>query len=491
MHIPAYAYATIRTALPTVPTSRHVGCMDCCLCDEPFDDRVPVPLSPTETSGLFACHPCLTRLVARARRSRDLALTQEAELAQAESAAWTRTRERHLAGLESVRNAAEAVARLAGDETLEPLRIAGLLVSLESAYAWVTGDAPEPPPSADPADTSLKDGGFRLTLEMISAREAVADRLAYHLINEATPAEPELCEGFECPEGCDGRHGSSHIDCGPDAIFEDLTQQEVVVERQNPVPSHQPKGRTHSATDTARESTVTDMTEQLVAVLEYFGVDADDPEILVSAAAVGLVADAWRAGPLDAIQAADGGPSDGEMLAQSVDLYRRARAALTEPREDGPEALLAFQAVASDVNLPWAGGSYFTIRASGEPTEEFVKHVDDRVWYTSKVMREQGWRAGLLHRAASAAFKAPAHFGMPGWPTTVASAMERLAALDRSDAPAALADLAAVKSALLEAPDRLGADALDWISNRVLLASHPVDSPLPESEQTQQPGVTP
>ncbi|MEU1406219.1 hypothetical protein ABZ471_28315 [Streptomyces sp. NPDC005728] len=51
-------------------------------------------------------------------------------------------------------------------------------------------------------------------------------------------------------------------------------------------------------------------------------------------------------------------------------------------------------------------------------------------------MREQGRRAGLLHRAASAAFKAPAHFGMPGWPG--AAAMERLAVLDRSGAPEAL-----------------------------------------------------
>ncbi|MEE4594316.1 hypothetical protein V2J94_20905 [Streptomyces sp. DSM 41524] len=157
------------------------------------------------------------------------------------------------------------------------------------------------------------------------------------------------------------------------------------------------------------------------------------------------------------------------MFAQSVDRYRRARAALIAAGEHGPEALLAFQAVASDVDLPWAGGSCFTLRTSGEPTDEFVQQLDDRVWYTSETMRQRGWRAGVLHRAASAAVKAPTRFGMPGWPATVASAMERVAALDRSDAPEALTDLTAVEAALREAPDRLGADALDWLCARGVL----------------------
>jgi hypothetical protein len=57
---------------------------------------------------------------------------------------------------------------------------------------------------------------------------------------------------------------------------------------------------------------------------------------------------------------------------------------------------------------------------------------------------------------------------MPGWPSAVTSAMERLAALDRSDAPGALADLAVVEATLREAPDRLGVSALDWLAARSL-----------------------
>lgn len=276
-----------------------------------------------------------------------------------------------------------------------------------------------------------------------------------------------MCEEFDCPKGCSGRHDSSDIDCGPDAVFEDLAEHGVVVEHPGTAPIRS-RWRTLPP-DPAQGRPVPEMAEQFTAALEHFGIDPTDTEVLISAAAVGLVADTWRDGPLDAIHAAAAGPSDGEILAQSIDLYRTAREALTAARTDGPEALLAFQAVAADLQLPWAGGSSFTLRGCGEPTEEFVQHLDDRVWFTSKLIREQGWQAGLLHRAASAALKAPTHFGMERWPDRVTEALARLTAVDRSGAPEALADLAAVEAALLEAPDRLGVAALDWLCVRGVL----------------------
>ncbi|OCC07660.1 hypothetical protein [Streptomyces sp. PTY087I2] len=470
MHIPAYAHAMIRAALPGMPTYRHVEGRDCCLCDESFgEDLAAIPLGPTPTSGLFGCCPCLTRLVTRARRTRDAALQRDAERARVESAAWLPLREAHLARLDGVREAAEAVTGLAQDESVKALQVAWLLISLESAYTWVP-ETPEPPASVGSGDPELKDTRFRLALGMVAAREAVAERLAYHLINEAQTEAPEMCEEFECPEGCTGRHDSSHIDCGPDAVYEDLAEHGIIVEQ----PEHEPLSP--RLTDLPGENEAKaerppfpGMEEQAPAVLKHFGVDADDADALLSAAAVGLVVDTWRKGPLDAIHAAADGPSDGEIFAQSVDLYRRARAALTAARENGPEALLAFVAVASDVDLPWAGGSSFALRTVSKPVAEFVQQVDDRVRFTARVMREQGWRAALLHRALSAAVKASAHFGMPRWPTTVASVAERLAELDRSNAPEALADLTSVETALLEAPDRLGVDALEWISRHTPL----------------------
>ncbi|MFD7981541.1 hypothetical protein [Streptomyces sp. NPDC059071] len=519
MHIPAYARATIRAALPTLPTSRHVGAVDCCLCDEPFGDRAVVPLGPTPESGLFGCRPCLTRLVTQARKARDSALVRDAERARAESAEWEPARARHLARLDRVREAAEAVAELARDEDTAALRVAWLLVSLESAYTWLP-EAPEPPPSVGGEAPELKDGAFRLDLAMISAREAVAERLAYHLLNEAQGDEPEMCEEFGCPADCSGQHDSSHIDCGPDAVFDDLAEHGVALEKPEPEPlgpalrallertSAAPEasgarseasgpgagwtpessgpgaGRAPASsgswgsgagpTSTESEGRLAELVEGCEAILAHFAVSADDPEILLSAAAVGLVHDAWREGPLDEIHAREDGPSDGEIVAQGVDLYRRARAALLAARASGPEALSAFVAVASDVRLRWAGGSGFLLRhaAAGPDDEslaEFVRHVESRVWFTGEVMRARGWRGALLHRAASAAFKAPGHFGMPAWPAVVDAAVRRLAGMDRSGAPEGLADLDAVERALREAPDRLGVAALDWLARRGLL----------------------
>ncbi|WP_369168813.1 hypothetical protein AB5J49_13260 [Streptomyces sp. R28] len=469
MHIPEYAHALIQSALPSVPTSRQVGAVDCCLCDRPFEDRLPVALGPTPESGLFGCHPCLRRLVTQARRARDAALTQDAEQALAQAAVWRPARERHLARLDRVRQAAEAVAELAAGDRTEPLQVAWLLVSLESAYTWIP-DAPEPPATAAEEATELKEEGFRLDLAMITAREAVADRLVYHLINEAQPPEPEMCEEFECPQDCSGRHDSTHIDCGPDEVFEDLLRHGVTVQRPEPEPpSPRLMALLEGAGTEEKPTPLPGIEEGAPAVLAHLGIDTDDTDVLVSAAAVGLVADAWREGPLDRIHAADDGPSDGEIFAQSVDLYRWARAALLAARDEGPEELLAFVAIASDLDLPWAGGSPFTLRAVSAPVAELVQQIDDRVWFTTEVIRGQGWRAALLHRALSAASRAPRHFGMPSWPDTVRTVMERLALLDRSDAPEALADLTAVQAALLEAPDELGAQALDWISRQALL----------------------
>lgn len=467
MHLPPYSHATIRSALPTVPTSRQVGGLDCCLCDEPFDGKAPIPLGPTETSGLFGCRPCLQRLVARARRKRYTALVEKAEDERAVSVRWAETRGWYLAGLEGVRKAAESVAQVARESEVEALRTAWLLISLESAHDWATDKAPEPPASVGDSDTEIEDASFRLSLEMISAREAVAHRLVYHLINESAPADPDMCAEFECPEDCSGRHDTDHIDCGPDEVFDELHQHGITVEREKPgvTPHH----RTPPPYDTPLDPGVPEMIKELPSLLRHLGIDPDDSETVLSAAAVGLVREAWRDGPLDTIHASDNGPSDGDIFAQSVDLYRRARAALLEASEDGPDALLAFQAVAADVDLPWAGDSRFTLRASGEPTEDFIQHLDGRVWFTAKVMQEHGWRDALLHRASIGAFKAPASFGMPRWPKTVARALEHLEQLNRSDAPTALDDLAAVEIALLEAPDRLGVGALDWLSARIPL----------------------
>ncbi|WP_422771146.1 hypothetical protein ACN28C_31645 [Plantactinospora sp. WMMC1484] len=94
------------------------------------------------------------------------------------------------------------------------------------SYRWGprntrVADAPEPPASIDREDPEFKGEVFRLDLAIIEAREA-AERLAYHLVNDQLPEEPEMCDEFKCSESCSGRHETSHVDCGPDVVFDDL-----------------------------------------------------------------------------------------------------------------------------------------------------------------------------------------------------------------------------------------------------------------------------
>lgn len=236
MHIPAYAHATIRAALPTVPAPSQVQGVNCCLCDMPFRGRVCVPLNTFTESDLKACRPCLTRLVAQARQLRETVFTEETNRIQAALAAWKVTQDRYLATIERVRQAAEAVTQLVEDGDIAPLRTAWLHISLESAYAWVAEDKPEAPGTADPSDTSVQEAEVGLFMAMTMSREAVADRLAYHFINEDSPLEPEMCAELECPAGCSGKHEISSIDCGPDTIFEDLMEQGIPLQSEQARP---------------------------------------------------------------------------------------------------------------------------------------------------------------------------------------------------------------------------------------------------------------
>ncbi|MFD4654254.1 hypothetical protein ACFWP2_01365 [Kitasatospora sp. NPDC058444] len=469
MHIPAYAHGTIRAALPAVPTGRQMASVDCCVCGAPFGrDLGAVPLGPAPEAGLSGCRPCLSRLVTRARTTRDAALSRNAEQVRKDSEAWESLRDQHLAQLDAVGRAAEEVAELAGNEEIPPLRVAWLLISLESAYTWIP-DAPEPPPAIDQEDHLLTSAEIRLGSAMITARGAAAGRLAYHLINEAQSDEPEMCEELECPEDCPGRHDVSNIDCGPEAIFEGLQQHGVTIEEPGPPPLPSRLAALLPPQPEEQPPLFPGLEEQASTALAHLGIDADDPEVLLSAAAAGLAAEALLNEPLEAIRAAPGGPNAGDVFAQGVDLYRRARKALIAARNDGPERLGAFTAVATDLDLPWAGGSRFTLRAASGPVADFIRNIEEQVWITEELMRRQGWRDALLHRAFTAVFKATHHFGMPGWPTVVDAAMKRLASLDRLSAPPELVDLRAVETALLQEPDRLGANALEWLVRHALL----------------------
>jgi hypothetical protein len=243
MHIPAYAHATIRVALPPDPTDTQAQGLNCCLCSRPFEALAPVALTLVAESDLSACRPCLTQLVSQARQSRDAAYTEEARRVRSDQAKWIAARDRYLAQATRVRQAAESVARLACDDNVTAHGVAWLYVALESAYAW--GRDGEPTDSQPTQSTiSIKEASTDVFIAMTLAREAIADRLAYHVINQDLPLEPEACAELDCPEGCSGKHEWSEIDCGPDAIFDHLQEYGVSLEPQ----PHLPPGKHPEAT---------------------------------------------------------------------------------------------------------------------------------------------------------------------------------------------------------------------------------------------------
>ncbi|WP_146877607.1 hypothetical protein [Actinomadura madurae] len=135
--------------------------------------------------------------------------------------------------IENVRRAGEAVERLAETGSLEPLQLAWLVVSLESAHAWAVEERPESLSAATEDGAEVERVELALFIQMHQVRSLVANVFTYHLINEAAPAEPEMCAEFECPSDCQGRHDADHIDCGPDDIYEALAQHGVTVRKED------------------------------------------------------------------------------------------------------------------------------------------------------------------------------------------------------------------------------------------------------------------
>ncbi|MEV4224858.1 hypothetical protein [Nonomuraea sp. NPDC049725] len=200
--------------------------MNCALCDEPFaspgNQRIAV--EPGNDDSLYACRDCLTAFVAQVRRERHAASERAVESA---GDTLPPALKRYLSSVENVRRAGDAVERLAEAGNLEPLQLAWLVVSLESAHAWAMEERPVP--LSPEGGAEVKRIEFALFLQMHQVRSLVANIFTYYLINQAAPAEPETCAEFECPSDCQGRHDVEHIDCGPDEIYEALEGHGVII----------------------------------------------------------------------------------------------------------------------------------------------------------------------------------------------------------------------------------------------------------------------
>jgi hypothetical protein len=218
--------------MPTAPSEKQALGVICALCDEPFADsrRPRIAVEPGNADSLYACRDCLTAFVAQVRRQRYVA---SGRAGQGHGGTLPPALKRYLSAIENVRRAGEAVERLAETGSLEPLQLAWLMVSLESAHAWAVEERPESFSAATEDGAEIERVELALFIQMHQVRSLVANVFTYHLINEAAPAEPEMCAEFECPSDCQGRHDADHIDCGPDDIYETLAQHGVTVRKED------------------------------------------------------------------------------------------------------------------------------------------------------------------------------------------------------------------------------------------------------------------
>ena len=101
-------------------------------------------------------------------------------------------------------------------------------------------------------------------------------------------------------------------------------------------------------------------------------------DAMVSAAAVGLVIEMWRTGPVENMHASLRGPSDAAMFAESAALHNAAVTALTVSRRTA--GLLDFEEHLLDRNRPWAGAGGRTLPDLGYGNlGDYRRHVKDHV----------------------------------------------------------------------------------------------------------------
>jgi hypothetical protein len=206
-------------------------------------------------------------------------------------------------------------------------------------------------------------------------------------------------------------------------------------------------------------------------------------ESIVRAAAVGMVFNVWRNGPLEDMHGGGGkrglGPSDGEIFAESVSLHRHAVHVL---RSGERHMMLEFEQIVLDRNRPWAAGGR-TLQVMGYGyLGEFAKHVRSRINALLSLHRIYGQKVMLGYLIAQAGPVREFHFGMPRWWQIVDNVdwMMRHSAHPRwrdyvEAAPEQTPSVDELCTALRAAPDRLALPVLEWLTSNCILmvASNP------------------
>lgn len=204
------------------------------------------------------------------------------------------------------------------------------------------------------------------------------------------------------------------------------------------------------------------------------------------AAAVGLVIQVWRNGPVEAMHAGRRGPDDAAMFATSTALHSQARTALAAP--DHAQGLLGFEDHLLDRDRPWPGTGGRTLTDLGYGhLGTYARHVKDQTNHLLSLARHTCVADPLTARLIPTALSYGSdHLGMPAWSTVVnriailLSDTDHLAWGDPHRGARALRDLPPhalpieqLTTQLLTNPSELPDQTLQWLSKHLLYCAAP------------------
>lgn len=143
---------------------------------------------------------------------------------------------------------------------------------------------------------------------------------------------------------------------------------------------------------------------------------------IVSAAAVGLVETVWRNSPVEDAHASHRGPHDGQMMAQSLELYNVAIATLRRQ----PLTLLDFEDYVLDFERMWRGTTRTVKDMLYGQLGAFRKHVKKEINLLLAIEDKEGYEILLGFLCLKTRFSGSNHFGMPDWPRIITAAINHL-----------------------------------------------------------------
>jgi hypothetical protein len=208
-------------------------------------------------------------------------------------------------------------------------------------------------------------------------------------------------------------------------------------------------------------------------------------DAVLSAAAVGLVAEVWRHGPVENMHADRRGPSNAAMFAESTALHAVAVVALTAPNHKA--GLRDFEEHLLDRGRPWAGSGGRTLTDLGQGfLGDYRRHVNERV-NALMGLSDHTCVPGPLEKylIPKALMHSRDHKGMPGWPVIVHRIGVLLADPDHprwgdrrghqalGELPPEVTSIGDLTATLLTNPSDLPQGVLDWLSRHLLYSAGP------------------